>query len=162
MEKIVSAAGFMLTQAIDTINRTNTLVPMFVGFKKGCIEVKKRSKCISLEQSIPKMISIYENNKEDVEYASIAFPAEVEEAGVRESVIMLMAQKYRSDEYIIVSLPYKMHNGKAKVKEYELLDYSPFLLEKLPNLEKIFVEGLLSYGDASEIWDKESNIQVAQ
>jgi len=154
MEKIVSVAGFMLTKAIDNLDRQKMLAPTFVGYKSGCKEIKKSLSSLSLEQSIPKIVSIYEENQENVEYASIVFPAELESKGSRESVIMLMAQEYKTEEYIIISLPYEIKEGKVKVKEYELIDYSPFLLEKLPNLEKSFVNGLLSYGDASEIWSK--------
>ncbi len=154
MKKIVSVAGLMLTQAIDKLDKEKFLTPMFVGYKDGSKEIKKRINDISLEQSIPKVVSIYEENSEDVEYASIIFPAEFEENGKRISVIIVMAQSYKTNEYITISLPYSIKNGKICAKEYELLDYSPFLLESLPELEKSFVDGLLSYGDAKEIWGR--------
>jgi len=155
MEKIVSVAGFMLTQAIDNLDRKKSIAPMFIGYKKDSKEIKKQINDLSLEQSIPKVVSMLEDNQENVENAAILFPAELEEDGKRESVIMLMAQSYANNEYIMVSLPYKFINGKLSVASFELLDYSPFLLEELPNLEKSFINGLLSYGDAIEIWGKE-------
>jgi hypothetical protein len=109
---------------------------------------------ISLEQSIPKVVNMFDENSEDAICAAIVFPAEFDNDGERESVIMVMAQEYDKKEYLTISLPYTLKNGKIKVSEFELIDYSPFLLEKLPELEKSFIHGLLSYGDATEIWCK--------
>jgi len=155
MDKIVSVAGFMLTKAIDNLDRNNTLTPMYVGYKEGCQEIKKRINDLSLEQSIPKVVSMYEENFEDVEYAAIMFPAELEEDNRRFSAIIVMAQSYFTNDYIIISLPYNIKDGKLEISEFQLEDYSPFLLERLPELEKSFIDGLLSYGDAKEIWKKE-------
>ena len=154
MEKIVSVAGFMLTQAVDKLDANKHLTPTFIGYKKDFKEIKKYIKDLSLEQSIPKVISMFENNQEEVECACILFPAEIEEMGKRESIIIVMTQDYTTNDYLTISLPYSLENGKIRVCEYELLDYSPFLLEKLPDLEKSFVNGLLSYGDASKIWSR--------
>lgn len=154
MEKIVSVAGFMLTSAIDKLSLNKCLTPMFIGYKKDLKEIKKTIKGLSLEESIPKAISIFENNTEDVECGAIIFPAEIDAGGKRESIIMVMVQKYKCSEYITISLPYSIKDGKIEVKEYELIDYSPFLIEKLPELEKSFVNGLLSYQDAKEIWNR--------
>ncbi len=152
MDKIVSVAGFMLTSAIDKLGTNKKLTPMYIGYKKDYKEIKKQLSGLSLEHSIPKVISMFEDNSEDAVCACIIFPAEFDNNGVRESVIMVMAQEYINNEYITISLPYNFKDGKIKVSEFELIDYSPFLLEKLPQLEKSFVHGLLSYGDATEIW----------
>ena len=154
MEKIVSVAGFMLTSAIDKLSSNRTLTPMYIGYKKNYKEIKKQLSGLSLEQSIPKVVNMFDENSEDAVCAAILFPAEFENNGKRESIIMVMAQEYINSEYITISLPYTYKDGKIKVSEYELVDYSPFLLERLPDLEKSFVNGLLSYGDASKIWSK--------
>jgi len=154
MEKIVSVAGFMLTSAIDKLGNNKTLTPMYIGYKKNYEEIRKHMNGISLEQSIPKVVNMFDENTEDVICAAILFPAEFDNDGERESVIMVMAQDYNKKEYLTISLPYILKNGRIKVSEFELIDYSPFLLEKLPELEKSFIGGLLSYGDATEIWCK--------
>ncbi len=154
MKKIVSQAGFLLTEAIDKLENAKSLSPIFLGYKEGSKEIRKTINGLSLEQSIPKAVSIYEENRENVDYAALIFPAELNYDDERKSVIMVMAQNYQTQDYIIVSLPYSKKSDKIEVLEFELMDYSPFLIEQLPELEKSFVDGLLSYGDSKEIWKR--------
>ena len=156
MEKIVSIAGFMLTKAIDNLDLNKFLAPMYIGYNNAKKEIKKELKGLPLEESIPKVISMFEENRQNVDSSAILFPAEVGNIDIsdRESIIIVMAQDYIANEYITISLPYTFNNNKIKVSKYELIDFSPFIIDKLPRLEKSFVDGLLSYGDANLIWNR--------
>ena len=155
MKKIVSVSGFMLTYALEVLDKTKILQPIYIGYSKEGKEFKIVPKGISLEQTIPKVIELFESNSENAASATIIYPAELEnEDGTRESVIITMIKKYESNDYIMISQPYKFVDSKLEVSEFELLDYSPFLLERLPELETSFAEGALSYDDAEHIWSQ--------
>jgi len=155
MEKIVSIAGYMLTQALDSINRTKILNPFLIALKENNEEFKFIPKGLSLEQTIPKTVDMFEENEQNAKSAAIVYPAELENIdGSRDSVIIAMAQDYINQEYIIISQPYKFTNNCLKVSKFELLEYSPFIVEKLDKLEECFAKGALSYDDAKHIWSE--------
>ncbi len=155
MKEIVSVSGFLLSYALDILEEHKIVKPTFIGYTKDNREIKEIPKGLSLEETIPKVLDLYENNKMELSKATICFPAELEnESGVRESVVIIMVQNYETKEYLTISHPYKFSDSKLILSEFELLDYSPFLLEELPKLEKCFIQGALSCSDAEHIWSE--------
>jgi len=155
MNEIVTVAGYMLTQAIDTIERKGFLNPFFSGFDKDDKLVTFTCTDISLELSIPKIIRKFESNEKNLKCAAIAYPAEIEDAyGNRESVIIVMVQNYTTDEYLMIFQPYERKDGKLEVYKYELLNFSPKLVDKLDEMEECFIQGALKYDDANHIWSE--------
>ncbi len=149
MNKIVQIAGFMLTQALDTIDTRGFLNPFFSGFKDSQSKVESfKCKDILLELAIPKLIRKFETNSENFRCAAIAYPADVEDDyGQRESAVIVQVKNYATGEFLIIAQPYKK-DKKLEVYEYELFDFSPKLVNKLPEIEKNFIQGAYNYGDS--------------
>ena len=75
MKKIVSVSGFMLTYALDVLDKTKILKPKYIGYTKEGKEFEITPKGISLEHTIPKVIGLFEENSENAASATIIYPA---------------------------------------------------------------------------------------
>jgi len=156
MNKIVTIAGYMLTQALDTLERRGFFNPFYSGFIDDNSKIKTFTcKDLALELSIPKIIKKFETNSENVRCAAIAYPAETEDCyNNRESVIIVHVKNYVTEEFLLISQPYRKDKN-LEIFEYELFDYSPQLIEKLPEIERSFIQGALKYDDLGHsIWSK--------
>jgi len=155
MKKIVSIAGFMLTYVLDILDKQKRLDPIFIGLDQEDKEFKKIFNGISLEQTIPKAVSMFERNSQNAKAGIVIYPAEMEDTdNKRYSVIILMIKNYENNDYIMLSQPYSFEDSKLKVEKFELLDYSPFILESLKELEEFFINGALNYDNAEYIWSQ--------
>jgi len=153
MKKIVEKAGYTLSQALEILDRTKILSPFLVGYDKNDKEHKINTKEMILEFSIPKVVSEYEINEQCFKSACIVFPAEIANINEeRESVLIIMAQNYESSEQIVISQPYTIKNDKLNLLEFELLDYSDNIEDRLQKLEAKFLKGILNYDGAEKIW----------
>lgn len=155
MEDIIYEAGFLLTYALDKLDKNRILNPIYGAIKKDGSKILKEIKDISLENSIPKAMHLFENPTDDIASAVILFPAELEdERGNRYSVIVVMIMDYISSFYITISQPYSFEDGKISLRNYELLDYHEFLTTKLPKLEEEFMQGAFNYDEAEYLWQE--------
>ncbi len=153
MVNIIFDAGYLLTHALDKLEREGSLNPIYGAIKKDGEKIVKVIKEDSLEVSIPQVISMLEENSQNAESAVAIYPAELEnEFGERYSAIIVYAQKYETNEYIIIAQEYQLENGKVIPKENELLDFHDFMSTKLDILEEQFTKGVTSHHKAFSIW----------
>ncbi len=154
MEDIIYEAGFLLTYALDKLNRSKIINPIYGAIKRDNSRFLKEIKDISLENSIPKAINMFESPKDDIKSAAVLFPAELEDENGRYSVIIVMIMDYDTNYYITIAQPYYFEDGQISLRNYELLDYHEFLAEKLPKLEEEFMQGAFNYDEAEYLWQE--------
>jgi len=153
MLKTIHDAGYLLTHSLDILSIKHTLNPIYGCINQDGSKLVKEIQELSLEQSIPKALDIFEKNVENAQSAVLIYPAELEDdLGKRYSTFIVMAQKYDSNEYIILSQPYQLDDSKLCIKKYELLDYYDFLEDDLEELEREFVNGAFEHDNAQFIW----------
>ncbi len=154
MNKIIYEAGFLLTYALDKLDNQKFVNPMYGAILPDESKVLKEIKDLSLETSIPKAISLMENNKVKAESSTVIYPAELEDDyGDRYSVLIVQIEKHNSLDFMTIAQPYSFKNGSIEISNYELLDFFELLEDDLPALEKRFIEGAYNYDDAQNIWE---------
>ncbi len=154
MDKIVYEAGFLLTYALDKLDKQKFVNPIYGAILPDDSKILKEVKEISLELSIPKVISLMENNNEEAESSAIVYPAELMSSnGDRYSVLIIQIEKHNSLDFMTIAQPYSFKNGSIELTNYELLDYFELLEDRLEELEKEFIQGAYNYDDAEYIWE---------
>ncbi len=154
MNKIIYEAGFLLTYALDKLDNQKFVNPMYGAILPDESKVLKEIKDLSLETSIPKAVSLMENNEVGAESSTIIYPAELEDDyGKRYSVLIVQIEKHNSLDFMTIAQPYSFINGSIEIRNYELLDFFELLEDDLPLLEKRFIEGAYNYDDAENIWE---------
>jgi len=155
MEEIIYDAGFLLTMALDNLDKNKFTHPIYGAIKEDGAKIFKEIKEVSLELSIPKAVSMFEKNQQNAKQGVLIYPAELEdEDKKRVQVIIVYIQNYTNNEYMILSQPYSFKNGKISPTNYELLDYYDFLEDRLEELEEIFVSGAFGYDNFEYIWEE--------
>jgi len=154
MNEIMYEAGFLLSYTLDKLDNYKFVNPIYAVILEDGSKEFKEIKELSLEYSIPKAVSMYEENSINAKSATIIFPAELlDDNSNRYSVLIINIQKYNSLDYITIALPYSFVNGFLQFTNYELLDYFELLEDDLTNLEKSFIQGAYSYDNAENIWE---------
>ena len=155
MDKIVYEAGFLLTYALDKLDKQRVMNPIYGAILPDDSKTLKEIRDISLELSIPKVISLMEDNKELAKSSAIVYPAELENSsGNRYSVLIIQIEKHNSLDFMTIAQPYSFKNGSIELTNYELLDYFELLEDRLEELEKEFIQGAYNYDDAEYIWEE--------
>ena len=155
MEEIVYDAGFLLTMVLDNLDRNKFIHPSYGVIKQDGSKDYKEIKEISLEISIPKVVSMFEKNVYDAKQGVMLYPAEIEdEQGKRVQVVIVSIQDYTSNDYMLISQPYSFENGKIVTTNYELLDYYDLLEDRLEELEDKFVNGAFACDNYEYIWEE--------
>jgi len=154
MDKIVYEAGFLLTYALDKLDKFKFVNPIYGAILNNGSKELKELKELSLEKSIPKAISLMENNAYDAQSSAVIYPAELEDSsGSRYSVLIIHIEEHNSLNFMTIAQPYCFKNGSIEVTNYELLDYFELLEDNLKELEEKFVQGAYNYDDAERIWE---------
>ncbi len=154
MKKIIYEAGFLLTYALDKLDNQKFVNPIYGAILPDGSKILKEIKDLSLETSIPKVISLMENNDAGAESSTVIYPAELEDSNAnRYSVLIIHIERHDSLDFMTIAQPYSFKYGSIEIKNYELLDYFELLEDDLPDLEKCFVEGAYNYDDAENIWE---------
>ena len=154
MNKIVYEAGFLLTYALDKLDKLKFVNPIYGAILKDGSKEFKEIKEISLEQSIPKAISLMEKNEIDAEYSTVIYPAELEDSNSnRYTVLIIHIEQHNSLNFMTIAQPYKFENGSIVLTNYELLDYFELLEDDLQELEEEFIQGAYNYDEAETIWE---------
>ena len=154
MNKIVYEAGFLLTYALDKLDKFKFVNPIYgVILQNGSKELKEIKEA-TLELSIPKAISLMENNEINAKSSVIVYPAELENSsGVRYSVLIVQIEKHNSLEFMTIAQPYIFKDDSIELTNYELLDYFELLEDDLKELEEEFIQGAYNYDDVGYIWE---------
>lgn len=154
MKKIVYEAGFLLTYALDKLDKLKFVNPIYGAIKPDNSKILKEIKEISLELSIPKAISLMENNTENAESSVVIYPAELEDSNSnRYNVLIIHIEKHNSLNFMTIAQPYNFKDGAIELTNYELLDYFELLEDELKELEEEFIQGAYNYDNAENIWE---------
>lgn len=154
MKKIIYEAGFLLTYGLDKLNNQKFVNPIYGAILPDNSKMLKEFKDLSLETSIPKVISAMENNDAGADSSTVIYPAELEDSnGERYSVLIVQIEKHNSLDFMTIAQPYSFKDGSLEITNYELLDYFELLEDDLPELEKYFIEGAYNYDEAENIWE---------
>ena len=154
MDKIVYEAGFLLTYALDKLDKFKFVNPIYGAILNDGSKEIKEIKEISLEFSIPKAISLVEDNRESAQSSVVIYPAELENiCGDRYSVLIVQIEKHNSLEFMTIAQPYSFKDGSIELTNYELLDYFELLEDDLKELEEEFIQGAYNYDNPEYIWE---------
>ena len=154
MDKIVYEAGFLLTYALDKLDKFKFVNPIYGAILNDGSKELKEIREISLELSIPKAIALMENNKDNAKSSVVIYPAELEDSNSnRYSVLIVQIEKHGSLDFMTIAQPYCFKNGSIELTNYELLDYFELLEDDLKELEEEFIQGAYNYDDAQNIWE---------
>lgn len=145
MENIVSQAGFLMSYALDTLRNEQILHPFYESIFMDCKKSIREFREGSFEQSIPKAIDAYRENILGAKYGIVVYPAEIEKQGKRAPLIVAMLKDYENQKHITIAQYYTKKGQKPEATQYEVLDASDFLADRLPALEKYYLQGALSY-----------------
>ena len=154
MNKIVYEAGFLLTYALDKLDKFKFVNPIYGTILTDGSKELKEIKEISLELSIPRAISLIEENTNNANSSVIIYPAELEDSNSdRYSVLIIQIEKHNSLEFMTIAQPYSFKDGSIELTNYELLDYFELLEDDLEELEEVFIQGAYYYDEAESIWE---------
>jgi len=152
MQTIIHDAGYLVSHALDILDRNRVVNPIFGYIREDGSKNIKEIREISLEISIPKAVDMLENNVESASSAVLIYPAELsDETNNRVPVLIVTIQNYVTNEYMIISQPYKF-DSEITIERYELLDYYDFLEDDLEELERQFIEGAFDHDRAEYLW----------
>ena len=154
MKDIIYEVGFLITYALEKLDKSQIFNPIYFAIKEDNIKIKEEIKDISLENSVNKVLDLLSFNEIEAKCASAIFPAELEDENKqRYSVIVAMVSNYLDGEYLTLAQPYKLENNELKILKYETLDYCPTIENRLSELEQYFLAGIKSYDSTLSFWE---------
>lgn len=145
MQHIITEAGFLLSHAIDILNTQRSLHPFLTSIYSNGEQKVEHFKGLSYETSIPKAVESFYANEHNADATIAIYPAEIEEKGKRESVIIVMVKDHNKNRHLTIAQHYEQKDGVYIPTLYELIDFSLFLADELRELENSFLLGAQSF-----------------